>query len=1118
MTQQQTQVQQVFPFWRAIEALTPQKLDKDNPNDRKAPSYKMAFGSRLPWDDPKHIRKPIAASKLWRYTAQCGVYEMSQLAGLLENKIGSHEAVFTERANAQSRLFDISFNEQGIPQFESFALSLSVWSAGNILQHQQGVGALTHSLSADLSDLTVPSDTIPFIDSGFSDFDHLSQYLMQWIADEAIRMKTENVRADLDWIKQLAEIVLEKTYFPRETLSPKVVALIKCTQVKAPEQEKGVEKSTSDKNAKDKPIAVVADDLLNSFFIQELGHLSAAWQDKKYGPGFAEYMMAIAQPERQRTDIRSPKGLERAFQQLLPTQVPKGGWPSEYPLAFSQQLAVNEIWQRNAHQAGIFAVNGPPGTGKTTLLRDVVAAVVTSRAEKLSALTDDIFSAKNKIKLGDTWIPYYPLHDAIQGTAIVVASANNGAVENISLELPGEKAVPQSVLKQSNYFADLVSELTDKPGWGLLAARLGNKENREGFLNIFWWRKPEEKKEHVALRPATFSPKRGEGLLYHLKLISEGLRQPDMQWDDAVSRFKMAQQHENAQRQQLIRDSMLDEQISSLNDKVRDATQVRALVNDELLRSSQTFSTFDTDVSQHESQYATLLAQLDAAEKRLNQHQSNKPGLLLAIVTLGRSPREWWDRYRRLTDESDATRDEIASQQKHLKAIKTSQSDAAKKVAALRKELQGAEEALMANQQQLNAAEQMREQAISSIGAFWPEPDASESVREKSAPWAVEEWRKARESLFLAALDVQRSFIENHPNEMISNINLASDWLKGKPLPAAQAALALDSLSLIVPVISTTFASIPRMFKHIGQEAIGWLLIDEAGQALPQQAAGAIWRAARTVVVGDPKQLEPVSGIPSVVEASLGRHFNVPPCWWPSEVSAQILADQSMDLGTWLPDPDKDSVWVGCPLRVHRRCDDPMFTISNRIAYDGLMVHGKKRTATSLPDSCWIDVVGQNSEGNWIVEEGEAVTALLLDLQNTHRIQPENIFLISPFKDCSVKLGALASELGFDKRKTGTVHTTQGKEANIVVLVLGGNLQKPGARAWAASRPNLLNVAVSRAKQRLYVIGDRSHWQTLRYFSTLAKHLPAREARAPEHFLQEIDCNDATSSLGAEYE
>jgi superfamily I DNA and/or RNA helicase len=66
------------------------------------------------------------------------------------------------------------------------------------------------------------------------------------------------------------------------------------------------------------------------------------------------------------------------------------------------------------------------------------------------------------------------------------------------------------------------------------------------------------------------------------------------------------------------------------------------------------------------------------------------------------------------------------------------------------------------------------------------------------------------------------------------------------------------------------------------------------------------------------------------------------------------------------------------------------------------------------------------------------------------------------------------------------VHRVQGREADVVILVLGSAANAARARRWAAEKPNLLNVAVSRARRRFYVIGDRSHWEDLHYFDVLA--------------------------------
>lgn len=362
---------------------------------------------------------------------------------------------------------------------------------------------------------------------------------------------------------------------------------------------------------------------------------------------------------------------------------------------------------------------------------------------------------------------------------------------------------------------------------------------------------------------------------------------------------------------------------------------------------------------------------------------------------------------------------------------------------------------------------------------------------ELAEPWRIDSWRQARARVFIQALKLHRVFFELEASRIRSNLFLINDMLTGTSYQgfsrdAIRSAWA--SLFMVVPVLSSTFASFARSFGSLGAGEIGWLLVDEAGQAAPQAAVGALWRSRRALLVGDPLQLKPIVTVSDAVLEHMRTRYQVDTHWLPNRQSAQTLADEATRWGR-MAGPADGKTWVGLPLVVHRRCDRPMHALANRIAYDGAMVYGTlaprhdKETPASLPTG-WIQASG-TSQGNWVPAEGKALQELLA-LLHEDGVEANDISVITPFKAVQENLKRMLR----DKMVSGTIHTMQGKEASIVIMVLGGNTEGSGARNWAVSEPNLLNVAATRAKRRFYVIGDRNDWKNRTLFCEVMDLLP----------------------------
>ena len=739
-------------------------------------------------------------------------------------------------------------------------------------------------------------------------------------------------------------------------------------------------------------------EILNSFFLADLQRLAQADSDTAKGKTeksktssasktpFESYFNAQQHPLELKRDadqqietakLKSRVDLisnTRALAELtVPDRTNLGHWffPAEQQLALMQQCAVNHYLTGSE---SLVAVNGPPGTGKTTILKEITAAVLIERAYELAKLStpDKAFeSQKVEVSLGRHSYEYYPLKSDLTGFEIVVASSNNGAVENVSKELPRRAGLAEEykVLSYLEPTAALLAALerggVDQPqsqgdwaraeSWGLLSAALGNRRNRERFNSACFFG-PTEKAEDRQAR------------------IDRGELLTLFEWRRKVPK-----------------------------------------------ESGRNFA---------------------------------------------RCKQELKELYQRVRSEINR--------------------------------LQGSEAASYLHQHQ-----QLRNEAAQ-LAVSWITPEFNQ-LRSKLLAKAIELhecW--VRESRFLDRGLVPLSRLIGRPT------TLAPD--QGTPL--------WQLLFMVVPVISTTLASIERMFSSLGANSIGNLLIDEAGQATPGAIAGALWRAKRALVIGDPAQIEPVFTVPVGLVQYLERRNGVKNALLsPLTSSAQQLADAASSFGGMI-DPDNSASWVGCPLRVHRRCQEPMFSISNLVAYNGSMISATPAAEIDSPlgASSWFDLQGSVSSKQWVEKQGLAAAQILeiFLLQNRARWQKlrqlPDLFFITPFREVRAKLIPIlskrASDLGASKaqvaqlrRRIGTVHTFQGKEADTVVLVLGCDESTFGAALWAGSKPNLLNVAVSRARNQIYVLGDLSIWHRAGIFSTLVSELPQRSFREVEDLL-----------------
>ncbi|WP_426716921.1 AAA domain-containing protein [Corynebacterium auriscanis] len=319
-----------------------------------------------------------------------------------------------------------------------------------------------------------------------------------------------------------------------------------------------------------------------------------------------------------------------------------------------------------------------------------------------------------------------------------------------------------------------------------------------------------------------------------------------------------------------------------------------------------------------------------------------------------------------------------------------------------------------------------------------------------------------------------------------------------------------QQVAALTPCFVMTAYQVPRFFKlyapqgepdNFDVERIDLLIVDEAGQVDTSVGAGAFALAKRALVVGDVQQLAPVWSVDpetdeGIAEAhNLGRHWGVMKEYGLTSSRSSSLMLAAVQSSNWVY---SEKNYSGLFLSEHFRCHTDIIEYCNDLLYDGLLIPSRPLKGYKLegktPGAFLFQIVEhsqdrKNGSSRVNSREAEAIADWIIDNFEYFRsiynpnadVEKDKSILavVTPFaaQAREVKRALrMRSEGMAGKITVGTAHTLQGAERQVVLFspVYGDNSDKA---SFVDGTLELMNVAVSRAKDLFIVFGSQKRWE-----------------------------------------
>ena len=257
------------------------------------------------------------------------------------------------------------------------------------------------------------------------------------------------------------------------------------------------------------------------------------------------------------------------------------------------------------------------------------------------------------------------------------------------------------------------------------------------------------------------------------------------------------------------------------------------------------------------------------------------------------------------------------------------------------------------------------------------------------------------------------------------------------------------------------------------------LIIDEASQCDIASILPLLFRAKRAVIIGDPQQLQHITSISNKQDLTLLEKYNINKAW-------SYKINSLYNIACSLCEPENI-----IELRDHHRCHGDIIGFSNRAFYNETLRIATNYQHLRVPNEHkagirWIDIIGHTIRpkqgGAYNKEEALQIIAELKRLVDCQ--YRGTIGVVTPFRAQADYINELIVQdqnfanilLTSYEFMADTVHKFQGDERDIIIFspVVSQNVQR-GAIAFLQETGNLFNVAITRARAMLIVVGDSNY-------------------------------------------